>query len=128
MSSTGTSPLTNPSSPTTNTSSSTATSTSTSGASAGNPTGTPASATLLFGFLVIFVALFTAFLLLAVLWQYQRRRRDAASSQIMLEFDESKGTYRGVPKMWEVWIQDEPSGGHWEWENIRVGLVFPRKI
>lgn len=46
----------------------------------------------------------------------------------MLEFDESKGTYKGVPKMWEVWIQDEPSGGHWEWENIRVSLVFTPKI
>jgi len=46
----------------------------------------------------------------------------------MLEFDESKGTYKGVPKMWEVWIQDEPSGGHWEWENIRVSLVSTRKI
>lgn len=37
----------------------------------------------------------------------------------MLEFDESKGTYRGVPKMWEVWVQDEPGGDRWEWESIR---------
>ena len=43
----------------------------------------------------------------------------------MLEFDESKGTYKGVPEMWEVWIQDEPSGDrHWEWENIRVSVFF----
>jgi len=85
--------------------------------------GSPASATLLFGFLVIFVALFAAFLLLAIFWQYHRRRR--AGAAIMLEFDESKGTYRGVPKMWEVWVQDEPSGDRWEWESIRVS---PREI
>ena len=43
----------------------------------------------------------------------------------MLEFDENKGTYKGVPEMREVWIQEEPSGGrHWEWENIRVSVSF----
>ena len=129
MSSTGTPPpLPNTSFNPTATSSSTATSTSTSGAGTTTTTantGTPASATLLFGFLVIFVALFAAFVLLAVLWQCQRRRREAAAPQIMLEFDESKGTYKGVPEMREVWIQEEPSGGrHWEWENIRVSVSF----
>lgn len=83
---------------------------------------TPPSATLLFGFLVIFVALFSAFLLLCFLWQYQRRRR-ALQAGALPEFDENGRSYGygygGVPKLWEVWIQDEPS--HWEWENVRVG-------
>jgi hypothetical protein len=84
----------------------------------GNSGSTPASATLLFGFLIIFVALFSAFLLLGFLWQFQRRRR-AAQATLLLEFDENGRSYGdGVPKLWEVWIQDEPN--HWEWENIRV--------
>jgi hypothetical protein len=79
------------------------------------------SATLLFSFLVVFVALFTAFLLLGFFWNVRRGRRQA----MLLEFDEARGIYKGVPEMWEVWIQDEPSGSQWEWEKIRVSLLRP---
>ncbi|KAI0302394.1 hypothetical protein B0F90DRAFT_212636 [Multifurca ochricompacta] len=76
---------------------------------------TPASATLLFGILVIFLALFAAFMLLGFFWHIQRRRR----RDVVLQFDEENGVYRGVPKMWEVWTKDENGGSPGEWENIR---------
>ncbi|KAI9508523.1 hypothetical protein F5148DRAFT_885550 [Russula earlei] len=77
----------------------------------------PASATILFGFLVIFVALFAAFLLLSFFWRYQRSRRGGDGA---LESDGSRGKHdlNRVPKMWEVWIQDDPSGGRWSWESV----------
>ncbi|KAF8483821.1 hypothetical protein DFH94DRAFT_326553 [Russula ochroleuca] len=76
--------------------------------------GTPATATLLFGFLVIFAALFAAFLFLALFWKFQRRRLVA----LPLEIGEIGGTHRGVPKLWEAWIRDEPSENQWKWESI----------
>src|SRR5258708_14647095 len=75
--------------------------------------GGPATATLLFGFLVIFAALFTAFIFLALFWKIQQRRQTA----FLPEFDDVRGSNRGVPKLWEVWIRDEPSGKEWNWEN-----------
>jgi hypothetical protein len=89
--------------------------------SSSSRSGTSSSATLLFSFLVVFVALFTAFLLLGFFWTVRRGRRQ----EMLLEFDEAKGAYKGVPEMWEVWIQDEPSGSQWEWEKIRVSLLRP---
>jgi hypothetical protein len=68
----------------------------------------------LFGFLVIFVTLFTVFLLLGIYWHYRRRLHD------VLEFDEVKDAHKGVPKLWEVWVEDEPN--QWEWENVRVSF------
>jgi len=35
----------------------------------------------------------------------------------VLEYDETIGTYRGVPKMWEVWTRGEPSGTQRDWEG-----------
>jgi hypothetical protein len=61
------------------------------------------------------VTLFTAFLLLGFFWHHRRRSHD------VLEFDEAKGSYKGVPKMWEVWVEDEPN--QWEWESIRVSFA-----
>jgi len=52
-----------------------------------------------------------AFLLLGFFWHHRRHSRD------VLEFDEAKGAYKGVPKLWEVWVEDEPN--QWEWESIR---------
>ncbi|KAH9956481.1 hypothetical protein BC827DRAFT_1270852 [Russula dissimulans] len=85
--------------------------------SGSDSSSTPASTTLLFGFLVIFVALFAAFLFLGFFWQYQRLRRRRAA-----DLDEGRGADRKtVPKMWEVWIQDEFSGDRdpRSWESIR---------
>ncbi|KAH9976218.1 hypothetical protein BGW80DRAFT_907268 [Lactifluus volemus] len=91
--------------------------------SSSSRSGTSSSATLLFSFLVVFVALFTAFLLLGFFWTVRRGRRQ----EMLLEFDEAKGAYKGVPEMWEVWIQDEPSGSQWEWEKIRpLSVDFDR--
>src|SRR5260370_17441316 len=67
--------------------------------------GGPATATLLFGFLVIFAALFTAFIFLALFWKIQQRRQTA----FLPEFDDVGGSNRDVPKLWEVWIGDEPT-------------------
>ncbi len=78
--------------------------------------GAPASATLLFGAVVIFSSLFVAFLLLCFFWQYRRAQRTG----VVLEYDEMMGTYRGTPKMWEVWTQAEPSGDQRDWGSIRV--------
>ena len=72
--------------------------------------------TLLFGSLVIFSSLFAAFLLLCFFWQYRRAQRRG----LVLEYDDTIGTYRGVPKMWEVWTQGEPSGNQRDWESVRV--------
>jgi hypothetical protein len=81
--------------------------------SSGPGGGAPATATLLFGFLVIFAALFAAFLLLAFFWKIQQRRQTA----FLPEFDDIRGSNRGVPKLWEVWIRDEASEKEWNWEN-----------
>ncbi|KAH9067586.1 hypothetical protein EDB87DRAFT_10196 [Lactarius vividus] len=75
----------------------------------------PASMTLLFGSLVVFSSLFAAFLLLCFFWQYRRALRGG----LVLEYDDTIGTYRGVPKMWEVWTQGEPSGDQRDWKSIR---------
>jgi hypothetical protein len=71
---------------------------------------------VLFGSLVVFSSLFAALLLLCFFWQYRRVQRRGA----VLEYDEPQGAYRGVPKMWEVWTQGEPSGGQGDRESIRV--------
>jgi hypothetical protein len=55
-----------------------------------------------------------AFVLMGFYWNFRRRLREGMA----LEFDEARGTHRGVPRLWQVWIQDEPS--EWVWENIRV--------
>ncbi|KAI9465315.1 hypothetical protein BJY52DRAFT_1246484 [Lactarius psammicola] len=81
----------------------------------------PASMTLLFGSLVVFSSLFAAFLLLCFFWQYRRAQRRG----LVLEYDETIGTYRGVPKMWEVWTQGEPSGSQRDWESVRPLSVDP---
>jgi len=73
------------------------------------------SMTLLFGSLVIFSSLFAAFLLLCFFWRYRRARHRGT----VLEYDETIGTYRGVPNMWEVWIQGEPSGSQRDWGSVR---------
>ena len=104
MSSTSSPPGTNP----------TFSATSASPSSSGNPT--PASMTLLFGTLVIFSSIFAAFLLLCFFWQYRRAQRRG----IRLEYDETIGTYKGVPKMWEVWTQHEPGESQRDWETFRV--------
>ena len=94
--------------------------TSTPTASSGTGGGAPATATLLFGFLVIFAALFAAFLFLAFFWKFQQRRQTA----FLLEFDDIRGSNRGVPKLWEVWIRDEPSEKEWNWENATTTVSF----
>lgn len=76
----------------------------------------PASMTLLFGSLVIFSSLFASFLLLCFFWQYRRALR---RGRLVLEYDDTIGTYRGVPEMWEVWTQGEPSGSQRDWKSIR---------
>lgn len=90
---------------------STPTASDSSGAAGG---GAPATATLLFGFLVIFAALFTGFMFLAFFWKIQQRRQTA----FLPEFDDIRGSNRGVPKLWEVWIRDdEHSEKGWNWEE-----------
>lgn len=78
--------------------------------------GGPSSMTVLFGSLVIFSALFAAFLLLCFFWQYRRAQR----RRVVLEYDETISVYRGVPDMWEVWTQGEPSGSRREWGSLKV--------
>ena len=90
---------------------------SSSGAAGG---GAPATATLLFGFLVIFAALFAAFLFLAFFWKVQQRRQTA----FLPEFDDVRGSNRGVPKLWEMWIRDEPGEKEWNWENTAAAVSF----
>jgi hypothetical protein len=88
--------------------------TSTPTASSGAGSGAPATATLLFGFLVIFAALFAAFLFLAFFWKIQQRRQTA----FLPEFDDGRGSNRGVPKLWDMWVRDEPSDEkEWNWET-----------
>ena len=82
--------------------------------------GAPATATLLFGFLVIFAALFAAFLFLAFFWKVQQRRQTA----FLPEFDDTRGSNRGVPKLWEVWIRDEPGEKVWNGENTTTTVSF----
>lgn len=94
----------------------TSTPTTSSGSGAGS--AAPAMATLLFGFLVIFAALFAAFLFLAFFWKIQQRRQTA----FLPEFDDIRDSNRGVPKLWEVWIRDEPSEKEWNWENATTPL------
>jgi hypothetical protein len=94
--------------------------TSTPTASSGAGGGAPATATLLFGFLVIFAALFAAFLFLAFFWKIQQRRQTA----FFHEFDDVKGSNRGVPKLWEVWVRDKPSEKEWNWENATTTVSF----
>ena len=89
------------------------TSTSTASDSSGAGSAAPATATLLFGFLVIFAALFAAFLFLAFFWRIQQRRQTA----FLPEFDDSRGSNGGVPKLWEAWIRDKNSEKEWKWEN-----------
>ena len=85
---------------------------------AGSGGGAPPTATLLFSFLVIFAALLAAFLFLAFFWKIQHRRQGAFGP----ETDEIGGD-RGVPKLWEVWIRDEPSGENQSnWESTCVSL------
>ncbi|KAF8504793.1 hypothetical protein F5888DRAFT_785467 [Russula emetica] len=81
--------------------------------SSGAGAGAPTTATLLFGFLVIFAALFAGFLLLAFFWKIQQRRQTA----FLPEFDDIRGSNRGVPKLWEVWIRDDPTEKEWNWET-----------
>lgn len=71
--------------------------------------------TLLFGSVVIISSLFTAFML-CFFWRYRR----ALYRGIVLEYDETIGAYRGVPKMWELWAQGEPSGSQRDWGSVRV--------
>ncbi|KAI0266460.1 hypothetical protein BC834DRAFT_129879 [Gloeopeniophorella convolvens] len=73
-----------------------------------------ASASMLFAFLVVIMSLFACFMLAGYFWHYGRRRRG-----IVLQFDEAKGTYTGVPKMWEVWIQADPNGSKGRWESMK---------
>lgn len=72
--------------------------------------------TLLFGSIVVFCSLFAAFVLLCFFWQYRRAHQLRG---VLLEYDEAMGAYRGVPKMWEVSTQDEPSGGQRSWGSVR---------
>jgi hypothetical protein len=85
----------------------------TASASSGAGAGVPTTATLLFGFLIIFSAIFAAFLFLAFFWKIQQRRQTA----FLPEFDDIRGTNRGVPKLWEVWVRDESSEKERNWEN-----------
>jgi hypothetical protein len=80
--------------------------------------------TLLFGSLVGFCLLFAASLLLCLYWRYRRAPRRG----VVLEYDETMGTYRGVPNMCEVWTQGEPSGGQGDWGSVRVSRVTPSTI
>lgn len=96
------------------------TSTPTASGSSGAGTGAPATATLLFGFLVIFAALFAAFLFLALFWKIQQRRQTA----FLPEFDDIRGSNRGVPKLWEVWVRHEPSEKEWNRENATTTVSF----
>ncbi|KAH9050923.1 hypothetical protein EDB83DRAFT_2399199 [Lactarius deliciosus] len=75
----------------------------------------PASMTLLFGSLVIFSSLFASFLLLCFFWKYRR----ALHRGLVLEYDDTIGTFRGIPEMWEVWTQGEPGGSQRDWKSIR---------
>jgi hypothetical protein len=70
----------------------------------------------MFGTLVILCSVFAVFLLLCFFWQYRRAQRRG----VVLEYDETMGTYRGVPEMWEVWTQHEPSWSQRNWESFRV--------
>jgi len=85
--------------------------------SASGQNGTSQSMTLLFGSLVVFSSLFAAFLLACFFWRYRRALRRRAG--LVLEYDETIGTYRGVPDMWEVWTQGEPSGSQGDWGSVR---------
>jgi hypothetical protein len=96
------------------------TSTPTASGSSGAGSGAPATATLLFGFLVIFAALFAAFLFLALFWKIQQRRQTA----FLPEFDDIRGSNRGVPKLWEVWVRDEPREKEWNGENATTTVSF----
>lgn len=101
-------------------SSTTDSTTSTSSGSSGGG-GAPATATLLFGFLVIFAALFAAFLFLAFFWKIQQRRQTA----FLPEFDDGRGSNRGVPKLWDMWVRDEPSDEkEWNWETTTTTVSF----
>ena len=86
------------------------------GLSDSGKTGGPRSMTVLFGSLVVFSALFAAFLLLCFFWQYRRAQRRT----VVLEYDETIGAYSGVPEMWEVWTQGEPSGSRRDWGSLKV--------
>ncbi|KAI9441684.1 hypothetical protein H4582DRAFT_1403589 [Lactarius indigo] len=79
----------------------------------------PASMTVLFGALVVFSSLFAVFLLLCFFWQYRRALRRG----LVLEYDDTTETYRGVPEMWEVWTQAEPNGSQRDWGSIRVSRL-----
>jgi len=57
-------------------------------------------------------------LLLAFFWKIQQRRQTA----FLPEFDDIRGSNRGVPKLWEVWIRDEASEKEWNWENATTPL------
>ncbi|KAI0054206.1 hypothetical protein BV25DRAFT_1996457 [Artomyces pyxidatus] len=72
----------------------------TSGTDSGGING---SGTMLFGFIIVLVAIFVAFLLLGIVWRHYRRYH---RSGLVLEYDEDAGEYRGVPKLWEVWIEE----------------------
>jgi hypothetical protein len=117
--STMSSPSVSPS-PSSTTDSITSTPTASSGSSGGAGGAAPATATLLFGFLVVFAALFAAFLFLAFFWKIQQRRQTA----FLPEFDDNRGSNRGVPKLWEMWIRDEPREKEWNWENTTTAVSF----
>ena len=78
--------------------------------------------TLLFSSIVIFSSLFAAFLLLCFVLRYRRALRRG----IALEYDETIGTYKGVPNMWEVWTQGEPGGSQRDWGSIMVSRTTER--
>ena len=107
-------------SPSSTTDSITSTPTASSGSSGGAGGAAPATATLLFGFLVVFAALFAAFLFLAFFWKIQQHRQTA----FLPEFDDNRGSNRGVPKLWEMWIRDELREKEWNWENITTAVSF----
>jgi len=61
-----------------------------------------------------------AFFFLAFFWKIQQRRQTA----FLPEFDDIRGCYRGVPKLWEVWIRDELCEKEWNWENTTTTVCF----
>lgn len=57
---------------------------------------------------------------MAFFWKIQQRRQTG----FLPEFDDSRGFNRGVPKLWEVWVRDEPSEKEWNWENTTTTVSF----
>lgn len=101
------------------------TSSPTSGSTGGSGKDTPTSATLLFGLLIIFATLFMAFLCLGFFWRLRHRRRSAVLFESDDEVRRTYSTHRRVPKLCEVWTQDEAGRNQWDWESIRVSCAIP---